>query len=67
MTINGLTINKEQFNLLPRTEKDIVIFDNLEFIRNRVKTWNLKINIQYGWLLALTMTMGWIIQQLINL
>lgn len=66
MNINGLAITSKEFDRLPRKQKDMVIFHNLEYIRTRVKTWNLKVNIQYGWLVALTLAIGWIIQTLIK-
>ncbi len=62
---NGLTISKKEFNQLPRIQKDEVMFDNLVYIRERVKTWRFHLKVQYVLIAMIFIIGGWIFRSLI--
>jgi len=64
--MNGLKITRSEFEALPHKEQRVVMFDNLEYIRNVVSKRKLHIRIQYFWLLGLTIIGGWIFRSLIT-
>ena len=64
--MNGLTITRSQFKAMNRINKDLVIFDNLEYIKSHITKWKLNVRIQYGWLIGLTAIGGWLIKSIIN-
>ena len=63
--MNGLTITKAEFSELPRKQKDEVMYDNLVYIRERVKTWKFHLKVQYVLIGILFILGGWMFRSLI--
>ena len=64
--MNGLTISKAEFTQLPRIQKDEAMFDNLVYIRERVKNWRFHLKVQYVLIGILFILGGWMFRSMIT-
>ena len=55
---NGLDISLEQFKRMKRTDRDVLIYNNLVHIRKNIGDTKFHRKIQYVWLFVLTTTLG---------
>lgn len=62
--MNGIRITRDEFPSLPRNQKDLVVFDNLEYIKGQVGNWKFYLKVYGSWLLALTIGGFWLLKQL---
>lgn len=56
--MNGIAITREEFERMKTTDKFLVVFDNLEYIRTYVTTMRFHRKIHYSWLCAITLAVG---------
>lgn len=58
MTNNGLDISLEQFKKMRSMDRDILMYNNLVFIRKKIGDTKFHRKIQYVWLFVLTSILG---------
>jgi len=54
----GLDVGLDEFKGMNKTNRDVVMFKNIAFIRESVKNDQVNRKLQYFWLLALTGVIG---------
>ncbi|MHA1304770.1 MAG: hypothetical protein ACTSPI_13820 [Candidatus Heimdallarchaeaceae archaeon] len=55
---NGLDITEEQFMKMNSKERDLIMFRNVTHIRKKFKDYSFHRKIQYVWLFALSIAIG---------
>jgi len=55
---NGLDITEEQFMKMSSKERDLIMFRNVTHIRKKFKDYSFHRKINYCWLFALTIAVG---------
>ncbi len=58
MVNNGLDISLEQFKKMKSMDRDILMYNNLVFIRKKIGDTKFHRKIQYIWLFVLTVALG---------
>lgn len=53
--MNGLSISADEFKCMPAVERDVILFNNTEYIKGKLEAYNLTKKIQYWWLSGLSL------------